>query len=538
MTIAAQQYQITPINKLKPSPFPVQAERRARYDATALDDLAKNIAEVGLLLPIVARHVDGDLEIVAGERRWLACQRAQLQEVPVIIRELTDQQALELQLVENLQREGLHELVEAEGYEALMRRHGYSIEDLVAKVGKSRSYVYARIKLLALCADARDAFFAGVINASIALLLARLPTEKLQREALAHVGDRARPMTTREAAHFIQSRYTLALSEAPWGLADADLVPCAGACTTCPKRTGNQRELFADIESDDVCTDPDCFESKRKAHVEQLLTRASAEGKKVISGAAAQKLIAFENGDYIHLSGKSPYVELNRPCYDDPKNRTYQELIEAAGISDIETALIHAPGGAVVEVVDRNKAMKRIKAAGVINPPAPATKQGPAAKLRPSEWEVKQETREELFLRLLTAVRAKDGRELGKEPLAHLIEFSINGQPTGDIRLAKEVLGIKDYRSFAPPRTNIKLLTKLSTADLRKAAIDAAYLADFFDGDDDGKDLLTLTAKRLKINVTKLRQQVETEIRNKYNADATTEQRKTKAKKKAAGKSK
>ena len=128
-------------------------------------------------------------EIVAGERRWRASREAGLDTIPAIVRTLDDSQVLEIQLVENLHREGLHELEEAEGYEILMQQHHYDIEQLVAKVGRSRAYVYARLKLLALDKKSRDAFYAGKLTAATALLLARIPVPALQQEALKAITD-------------------------------------------------------------------------------------------------------------------------------------------------------------------------------------------------------------------------------------------------------------------------------------------------------------------------------------------------------------
>jgi ParB/RepB/Spo0J family partition protein len=214
-------------------------------------------------VPIIARpsiRGAGRYEIVAGERRFRAASAAGLTEIPAIVRDLTDAEALELQVIENNQRVDVHPLEEAEGYEALMQHAHYSVDDMAAKVGKSRAYVYARLKLLALCEAGRKALYEGTISASIALLLARIPVKKLQEKCLDEVLDdmgSGEPMSFREAKDHVENRYMLRLKEAPFKPGDAGLVPKAGACTDCPKRTGNEPELFADIANADVCTDPD-----------------------------------------------------------------------------------------------------------------------------------------------------------------------------------------------------------------------------------------------------------------------------------------
>ncbi len=298
MTEPASTIQDVPLSKLTLSPTSSQAIRRERYDQTALDELAQSLTELGQLQPIVARKQGAKFEIVAGERRFEAAKRAGLATLSVSVRDLNDQQAIEAQLVENLQREGLHELAEAEGYETLMKEHGFSAEDLVVKTGKSRSYVYGRVKLLSLCDEARESFRSGKISASIALLLARMPVEKLQKSALREIenggswrpGGERDPMTYRQAKDHVQDRYMLLLSEASFSSRSATLLPEAGACTKCPKRTGNQPDLFSDIQSTDVCTDPKCFADKELANVEQRFEKAEKAGQKIARGRRRSRI--------------------------------------------------------------------------------------------------------------------------------------------------------------------------------------------------------------------------------------------------------
>src|SRR6267143_2582786 len=126
---------------------------------------------------------------------------------------------------------------------------------------------------------AKEAFFTNAINASVAQLLARMPDalqEKATKELL-HFPTGGEQVSQRRAFDFIQSRYMLSLEGAPFDVTDAALHPEAGACSTCPKRTGNQRELFSDVVYDDVCTDPDCF-AEKKERVWQLRVERAKEG--------------------------------------------------------------------------------------------------------------------------------------------------------------------------------------------------------------------------------------------------------------------
>ena len=138
-----------PIARLHPS----RVQPRTRFDEEPLDSLTASIRAQGILQPIlVRRHPDrpSDFEIVAGERRWRAAQKAQLHEVPVVIRELDDSTALELAIVENVQRQDLNPLEEAEGYRRLMEEFNHSQEELARLIGKSRPHIANTLRLLNL----------------------------------------------------------------------------------------------------------------------------------------------------------------------------------------------------------------------------------------------------------------------------------------------------------------------------------------------------------------------------------------------------
>ena len=139
---------MVPIDRISPSPF----NPRKTFPDAELDELASSIREKGLVQPIVLRPVGvtGQYEIVAGERRWRACQRASLHVVPAIVRALTDQEALELAIIENVQRSDLNAIEEAGGYRELIERFGYTQEELSQIIGKSRSHLANTMRLLKL----------------------------------------------------------------------------------------------------------------------------------------------------------------------------------------------------------------------------------------------------------------------------------------------------------------------------------------------------------------------------------------------------
>jgi ParB family transcriptional regulator, chromosome partitioning protein len=147
---------------------------RRNFPEEQIDELALSIRERGLVQPLVVRPIRGDrqgYEIVAGERRWRAAQRANLNEVPVIVRALSDQEAIEIAIIENVQREDLNAVEEAEGYRLLMHGHGYTQEDLAKVIGKSRSHLANTLRLLKLPDSVQHLLRTGELSAGHARAL-------------------------------------------------------------------------------------------------------------------------------------------------------------------------------------------------------------------------------------------------------------------------------------------------------------------------------------------------------------------------------
>lgn len=303
--------------------------------ASRLEETSRALRSNVLAWPFATTHKGEPIEyeLVAGERRWRACQLAGVAEVPAMIRQLTDDQALEIQVVENLQREDVTELEEAEGYEVLMRTGNLNADQVAAKIGKSRSYVYARLKLLALCNTARNALREGLIDASKGLLIARIPDEGLQIKALDFCtrddwqGD---VPSYRECARHVQNEYMLRLDKARFSVADATLVPEAGSCSECPKRTGANPDLFKDVDSADVCIDPKCFRAKEDAHTALVVADAQAKGQTVIAGEDAAELVYDSYRS--KLKGYKRLDSVEDSPTDQPLRKIIGAQMEAEGI--------------------------------------------------------------------------------------------------------------------------------------------------------------------------------------------------------------
>ena len=164
--------------KLKISEIePNRDQPRNDFDEEALAELAESIAQHGVLQPILVRPVSGDCyQIVAGERRWRASRMAGLTEVPVIIRELTDQEVMEIALIENLQREDLSPIEEALGYKSLMDTYEFTQDDVAKTVGKSRSAISNAVRLLSLPQAVIDLISEGALSSGHARPLLTLRT--------------------------------------------------------------------------------------------------------------------------------------------------------------------------------------------------------------------------------------------------------------------------------------------------------------------------------------------------------------------------
>lgn len=170
----SRQPKAVPIEFVHPGKF----QPRKRFDPEAIQALVESVRERGILQPLlVRRHPDAptDYEIIAGERRWRAAQLAGLHEVPVVIRELSDREALEIALIENIQRQDLSPLEEADGYRRLMDEFGHTQENLASAIGKSRSHIANMLRLLSLPEGLKDLLNDGQLTAGHARALLGVP---------------------------------------------------------------------------------------------------------------------------------------------------------------------------------------------------------------------------------------------------------------------------------------------------------------------------------------------------------------------------
>ncbi|HWH58015.1 MAG TPA: ParB/RepB/Spo0J family partition protein [Terriglobales bacterium] len=318
---------------------------RQHFEEDDLNELAETIRKSGVYQAILARPKDDRLEIVFGARRFRASQLAGKETIPALVREMSDAEVLEAQLVENLQRRDVHPMEEAEGYKRLLAltEPTYTVEQIAAKVGKAPAYIATRLKLTDLCDEVAAAFYKHHIGVGHALLLAKLPTAMQTlgltacfKEVYAGGGDKPASilLPVRNLRFWIETNVLLLLKDAPFDKRDAQLVPAAGSCVECPKRTGHNKLLFADLGKQDNCTDPACYQAKVQAHITAAVAtkpqlvqisasyRAQGEGSAVLS-----------RGKYVVICEERPTdkAQAKRPEFKTCKYTTEAIITEGEG---------------------------------------------------------------------------------------------------------------------------------------------------------------------------------------------------------------
>ena len=350
----ATEYRNLPLSLLNVS----KTNPRRTFDEVALKELAESIRAQGILSPLLVRPLtENGFEIVFGERRYRAAQLAEQESVPVRIKQMSDAEALEAQLVENLIRAEIHPMEEAQGFRALLNieEPKYSIEQIAAKVGKPPAFVATRLKLLDLAPAAVEAFYADEIGVGHALLLAKLPADQ-QEQALSACfkevyNGASKParilLPVRNLQFWIDSNILLVLKDAPFNKRDAQLIPTVGSCADCPKRTGHNKLLFGDDlgRQGDRCIDPTCYQAKVQAHVAQTIA-AKPELVQISTAYGSQKegSPVLPRNKYTAIRDDQPKSkdEAKRPEYKVCKFTTEAIITEGSDVGSIHKVCANA----------------------------------------------------------------------------------------------------------------------------------------------------------------------------------------------------
>lgn len=554
--------ELIPLKSICVSETQAQAERRGRYDAAALDELADSIKADGLVQPIVVRPLQAlrglaKYELVAGERRWLATERAGQEHILARIVPLTDEQVLKAQMVENLHREGLHPLAEAKGYRELIDG-GVKAEAIGDLIGKSRSYVYARVKLLELTAPVQEALDKGEISADQALLFARIPTPKLQELGLkqlrnwAYQGHGER-LSFRRTAEILRDKgkgMLIPLAQVPFRLDDTYWAfgPKQGrlqaqdaielpTCLACPKRSGNDPELLAALEDPNVCTDKECHDAKAKQEFERRRERAKVAGQEILVGDAAAAIMPTN-------FGTRGYIDLDETCDDDRfpeeepeqgkdesdeafeqrytdwhqraelyQSRTYRQILGDA-VAGLDIQLVQdprhkaklrelAPDKAVAKLL-AEKGIKARFTRDTRKPQKAAKPEDPEKAARQKEKEVAAQAAAELeerieseyLERLLKLVHEKWKGPMKRDDLELVADYVIDEWEAG------QIVGRLYGKRVSPASMNERDLGRLIIAVILGLAVEGSA----------GPRGLMAMAKRLKIDPKALEKQVRAEL--------------------------
>ena len=338
---------------------------RSRKLYTKLEELAEGLKKQGQIEPAIVRRKLGKkelYEVVAGTRRRRAAAIAGFDTLECIVRELSDEQAIEIHIAENRDREDVHPLDEAFALQDLHDRHGVPIGEMAARLGRSEDYILGRLKLARLPEEVQVPFLASRFGIKGALVLAGI-TETMQVKVwteLAKLPDAN--LSAAKIAGFIRDRFLLRLSHAPFPIEDDHLVDGAKPCKKCPKRTGAQSSLFPeDIAIDDRCTDLECFTKKKQAWTDALIEKATKESLTVLEKAEAREVFKF--GESIELlNPDAKYVACDGTVKLGGDGVTYRELLKQ---NPPPVVIAINPGGAGIELYEKQAVAKSMRASKV-----------------------------------------------------------------------------------------------------------------------------------------------------------------------------
>ena len=496
------EYRNIPITVLVESP----TNPRKRFDEKTLSELAASFKTQGVLEPLLVRPLEASkFEVIIGARRLKAARLAELERVPVRVKQMTDAEAIEAQVVENLQREDIHPLEESLGFRSLLQlgEPTYTIASIATRAGKSEAYVQGRIKLADLIPAVAEAFLQDKITIGHALLIAKLPDSQQQeafnaafRGMWVTEGNQQVLIPVRELAAWIESNILLQLVSAPFDKQDEGLVPAAGSCANCPKRTGFNKLLFADVRKDS-CTDPQCFRSKIDAHVSKTL-----EAKPQL----VQISSAWNTREGAPL-GRNRYMELElkktRTNGTGSKVAPYQKPCEKM------TEAVVMDGGRRGELV-------RVCAdlsCRVHHPDTPSPER--VAKERAEERKRIEKNKQVITTRhhVLAKVLERVSAPLKKADLLTLAQYTIASLSYNQVpALAKRHRVDTAKTTKSPQEVLMKKAGTYDEAELSRLLLELSLLDSAYQRGAASEDLLMDAAKRYRVDVEKIEKAVAAEF--------------------------
>jgi len=512
-TLSPATYCELPLSQLQESPF----NPRKRYNPKRLEELAQSFQPPGgILEPLIVRPLEPDqFEIIAGSRRFRAAKLAGLATVPVKVVELTAHQALEAQCVENLQREDVHPLEEAQAFANLIGQ-GYDVTTIAARIGKTPTFVAQRLRLNELVHAVAEAFMEGKLPLAQATLIARLPAEQ-QPEAFTAAfrsvyltsGQTSILVPVRELSAWIEENLLLDLDKVPFDKSDAMLVPESGCCDRCPKRTGFNTLLFPDAKAD-RCTDRACFQAKVDRHVERAKER-KPDLVQVSTAWSPPTNGTLSRNDYTIVTAPA---KGKRKAADNPAQRHCSHLTEALvteGPDRGRTLTICADPDCDIHRAEARRAQEereRTRAA-----------HRRETEARKAELSVRMRTLTAILQKITAPLTKADLQLVGREFLRHIPQEQ-------RVALAKRHKADGDQLAEGAAKGDELTLSRL--------LIEMALIGPAKDAySKDGGALIESVAKRLRIPVEKIAKAAGTERSVQYKKDRAGRTRKGNGRKRA-----
>lgn len=489
-----QALQYIPIDKISFS----ETNTRKHYDESKLMELADSIKQVGLMQAVLVRPAaNGTYQLIYGERRLRACKLLAFKEIKAEIANLPDEQVLEVQAIENLQRADIHPLDEALGYGQLAKEYKYDCATIGAKVGKSSAYIAQRLQLTNLIPEFKTAFKEESILTGHAMELARL-TENQQQQLVNYVLDEHDyhafidekkkkkfflTKTVDDLKEHIRMQFHLEIKTAPFNTSDDTLIENVPSCINCPKRTGFNQDLFNDIKNKDTCTDPACFKAKVDKNFKNVTKSLRKNGetyvkiKKEYGGACPADVLSRDQYTIVDKEDKSTTIAVISDGSD--KGKKVFVKVKPEGTAKLKRAKM-TPEEKEKQPVNNNAAQERKEK---------------AAKLY-------TQIRTEIFKQIVPLF--KNFSALDNSILVEIMEDGVNMYYLQEF--AKDIPKLSSFRNTN--RDNKKYLCSLKREEIIKFMI-LAFLAgevdiNYWDLEDHkGKnDFLYAKAKELKIDTT------------------------------------
>lgn len=323
-----------PLSKIDISPL----NYRQGIDEQQLSEFAESLKSYGVISPVTVRKKpNGRFELVVGERRFRGAKIAGLKSIPALVKIFTDEQVIEIMLLENLQREDPHPIYEAQAI-ARMQKKGRSIDEICARLGKSKTFIYTRLKWAELILPIQKMFLENKISIKDVTALSLLESSSQQEFFDKHCTDWEKKNFDFGRVSYAITRYKYDLKIADFDTKDKNLIPDAGSCTRCPFNSATIKSLFPELAKNAVCSHKVCYQAKTLKHLENGFRNILAEHQPIailrMGNFSNESQMLIDSIPELNVLPEVDYNEVNAiepPCQpdkDDYKDYQTGELEE------------------------------------------------------------------------------------------------------------------------------------------------------------------------------------------------------------------